>query len=49
MICLPFIFPMVARVRFQMEIGGKRRRRALLEYDFVGDVPAGEPLKAEQA
>ena len=36
---------MVARVRFQMEIGGKRRRRALLEYDFVGDVPAGEPLK----
>ena len=40
---------MVVRACFPMEIGGKRRRRALLEYDFVGDVPAGEPLKAEQA
>lgn len=32
-----------------MKIGGKRRRRAFLESDFVGAVPADERLKAKQA
>ena len=40
---------MVVRACFPMEIGGKRRRRAFLESDFVGDVPADERLKAKQA
>ena len=40
---------MVVRASFPMEIGGKRRRRAFLESDFVGDVPADERLKAKQA
>ena len=31
-----------------MKIGGKRRQRVHIEYDFVGYIPVDELLKAEQ-